>query len=409
MSALDGPRPIPGESIVASIALSRWLLAAGMIYRCVGAPGSIIGFLGVATPLRQEVQWVLGALVGLVVLNGVGAVLILRVHATWILERRSLFAADLAVAFAINLTLAAVLAPGSVNREAYDVAWFYLIGATATWTAVRGPEAGAAVVLLGVPLQLGMTMVNGGSPVEQPLGKLLVRESWMAVGFALSFIAVLLYRHGRRLARHEGLLLGRATERARRMREMHDTALQTLEAIALIAGDQRTPPAERLSDVRDAARRQAVELRATLLTDEGGQRSPVSVVRLLRQQAATVNANGLSARVVVSEELTASPDSALVPADTAHALRQAVGEALSNVAKHSGAATATVQIRRVEERLHVHVVDHGCGFAPDCSLGFGLQQSIEARMLEVGGTALVRSHPGRGTAVVLSVPLAHGT
>jgi signal transduction histidine kinase len=49
--------------------------------------------------------------------------------------------------------------------------------------------------------------------------------------------------------------------------------------------------------------------------------------------------------------------------------------------------------------------DHGTGFSPDARpSGFGIGESIKARLAEVGGTASVESAPGSGTRVTLWVP-----
>jgi signal transduction histidine kinase len=53
----------------------------------------------------------------------------------------------------------------------------------------------------------------------------------------------------------------------------------------------------------------------------------------------------------------------------------------------------------------VAIVDQGKGFDPDLTeRGYGIRHSILARMIEIGGTATVDSHPGEGTRVDLRWP-----
>jgi signal transduction histidine kinase len=403
-----GTRPTLSETDSATILLSQWLTGGGLLFRCVAAPGSIAGFLGVSPSPEPPVVAVLVVIAVLVVLNGAGLVLVFRSTRTQFMERPSLFVADLVIAVGLNLALAVALPRGTQNLEAYDVAWFYLVGSVATWTGIRGPRAGALIMLVGIPLQFAMTAVNGIPLDEQPLTKLLVREIWAAIAFALTLAVLPLYRHGRRLARQEGLRAGKEAERARQLRDLHDTVLQTLEAIALIAGDRAAASTDRLADVRSAARAQAAEIRALLLRD-GDSPPPAGLSCALRQQVAAAEAAGLDVRLVL-DGLDAASQPVVAPV-AVDALRQAVGEALTNVTKHSGVRRATVRATLTGDGVRVSVADAGRGFDSGqrsrAAFGFGLRESVVARMREVDGHADVWSLPGRGTVITLSVPLAH--
>ena len=86
-------------------------------------------------------------------------------------------------------------------------------------------------------------------------------------------------------------------------------------------------------------------------------------------------------------------------------LRDATHEALMNVHKHAGSGRAVVRTALSDHALEVTVIDHGSGFdtaAPRS--GFGVAESIEARLAEAGGRAEVRSTRGVGTEVRLWVP-----
>jgi signal transduction histidine kinase len=81
-----------------------------------------------------------------------------------------------------------------------------------------------------------------------------------------------------------------------------------------------------------------------------------------------------------------------------------------NIAKHSGAAKASVIIRSGERNLSIIVSDDGRGFAPSkppsfsAQGGFGLF-NIRERLAHLGGKLQIDSMPGRGTAVTISLPL----
>lgn len=85
-----------------------------------------------------------------------------------------------------------------------------------------------------------------------------------------------------------------------------------------------------------------------------------------------------------------------------------VQEALNNVAKHSGAGAATLQVADRGGRLDVLVSDDGRGFDPGAEHdGFGIA-GMQERVALVGGELEIESRPGSGTRVVSSVPIAGG-
>ena len=86
-----------------------------------------------------------------------------------------------------------------------------------------------------------------------------------------------------------------------------------------------------------------------------------------------------------------------------------IQEALTNVARHSGATRAEVAMQLNDGELRVEIADNGKGIdqamiAHPESLGI-LSMQERARML--GGKIAITSNPGKGTCVILSAPI-HG-
>jgi hypothetical protein len=79
-----------------------------------------------------------------------------------------------------------------------------------------------------------------------------------------------------------------------------------------------------------------------------------------------------------------------------------VTEALVNVAKHAGAATARVELTAEAGRLDVRVVDDGRGGA---DAGGGGLRGLRDRVVAVGGELRVTSPPDGGTVVAATLPL----
>jgi signal transduction histidine kinase len=188
-----------------------------------------------------------------------------------------------------------------------------------------------------------------------------------------------------------GLRRGRAIERARADRRIHDTALPALDAIALLAGS---------GEVRQVAREYAANLRREL----DRRRGPARLSEALAGVVAEQKRGGLSTHLDLNA-LDPHTDAELPP-ERRIALREAIGEALRNTARHSGVHEAEVKVEPTNGGITVTAHDTGSGFDLDsCHPGFGIGESIVARITEVGGTATIESRPGAGTRVTLWVPV----
>lgn len=171
-------------------------------------------------------------------------------------------------------------------------------------------------------------------------------------------------------------------------RTLHDGVLQTLAVIQRRSDDQ---------ELVTLARSQESELRHYLF-----DRSPTEGF------AGNDLASGLRAAALRAEQryrlrvqVVLAPDLPEGQATLNDRLTAAVGEALTNAAKHGEAATATVFAEPSENAgVFVSVKDDGNGFDPaGVAEGEGLSRSIRGRLIEVGGRVEVDSRPGRGAEV----------
>jgi signal transduction histidine kinase len=92
--------------------------------------------------------------------------------------------------------------------------------------------------------------------------------------------------------------------------------------------------------------------------------------------------------------------------DRLTALVQAAREAIVNAAKHADVAEVSVYAEVEPELLTVFVRDRGKGFDPEAVSEdrHGLADSIRGRMGRNGGEVGLRTTPGEGTEVRLSLP-----
>ena len=192
----------------------------------------------------------------------------------------------------------------------------------------------------------------------------------------------------------EGLVAAREEERASLRRELHDGLGPLLGGIRLRLETARNlaerDPGRALAvldtaidesrDVIDEIRRLVHDLRPPALDDLG-------LARAIEQQGQRLGSAGLA----ISVEAPASL--ALSPAVEVAAYR-IVSEALTNVARHSGARRARVRLSTQPDALVVEVEDDGTGIAPDRVAGVGLS-SLRERAAELGGTVdFLPAHPG---------------
>ena len=174
-------------------------------------------------------------------------------------------------------------------------------------------------------------------------------------------------------------------------RTLHDGVLQTLAAVQRRSSDR---------ELAALAREQELELRSFL----AGDRTPTETLDLgaaLRHAAGRAERHhGLRVDVLIVDE-----DHPVVDPQVVEALSGAVGEALTNAAKHGAASRATVFID-VDDTAFVSVKDDGSGFDPEVAQpGLGTTGSIHGRLASVGGSAEIDARPGSGVEVRLSAPL----
>jgi signal transduction histidine kinase len=311
-------------------------------------------------------------------------------EAAWVLRRsardpagtRLVPAADAASALVLSLGAALIGSDAAIM----SIVWTQLMGTVMIWTLLRGALAGALV--LGGAVVLHSTVYPGS-----PLGLFLTLGTALVASLAI----VGLVGASMRFALGFGEQQGRAAERERHRRDVHDTVLQVMESFAIPAPADELDPAASLDRVRRTARAQAMRIRISLEHEPAG---PLGLHRRLRLLAAEMAAEGLRAEVVIQDDC--GPD---LSEEAAVALHDAAREALRNTLKHAGTRRAVVSVEEIDGGVSLTVRDHGAGFdVGDRRHGFGLENSIIARMAEIGGFARIESSPGLGTRVVLLAP-----
>ena len=207
--------------------------------------------------------------------------------------------------------------------------------------------------------------------------------------------------------RHNAVL----QERNRIAQEIHDTLAQSLTAIHLqleAAGDHLRAEGELarpfIERAKELARQGLAETRRS--------------VQALRPQL--LERNGLSdALLRIAEEVRAGAGLdvncgirgepiALTPVAEDQLLRVAQ-EAVTNVLRHARAKRVDLVLRFEADSVVLEIADDGIGFEPQKRReSFGLV-GLRERAESLGGKLTIRSDPGRGTDILVTIPIGSKT
>ena len=197
------------------------------------------------------------------------------------------------------------------------------------------------------------------------------------------------------------LIQAQEDERARIARELHDDVGQQ---IALVVADLQSA-----ADLGERFARAALGRAhglAKSVHDLSHRLHPVKL-RLLGLPAALNSLQHELSRPGVAITFTHANVPNALPQEVTLCLYRVVQEALQNAVKHSGAREIFVHLQGADAGLTATVVDDGAGFDVDAEFGKGLGLvSMTERLEAVGGALKIRSAPGSGTRLKITVPAA---
>jgi signal transduction histidine kinase len=194
-------------------------------------------------------------------------------------------------------------------------------------------------------------------------------------------------------------------ERLRIARELHDSLTHSISVIKVQAGvaahlarKNGEEPLPALLAIEEASADAARELRSTL--------------DVLRRDD-DLNGSGLDRLAALVERsrssgvpttCTVRGDARPLPAEVDQTAYRVIQEALTNVTRHAGAATASVELTYDERALTVRIEDDGVGSRRPPVPGYGLV-GMRERVTALGGR--LRAEPGatRGFSVLVELPL----
>jgi signal transduction histidine kinase len=197
-------------------------------------------------------------------------------------------------------------------------------------------------------------------------------------------------------------------ERERIGQDLHDGIIGRIYAVALSLDDlpevaQSSPGevAERVDRAIDSLHATIAEIRNFIFglrpgSEEGGLTAALETL-----------ADELRLNTSMTVEVLVA-DLPIVPDEIADELLKVAREALSNVARHASAASASILLTAAHGALRLEVADDGLGFDPATPFAashHGLE-NMQRRAERLNGRLEVASAVGQGTRIIVSLPLA---
>jgi signal transduction histidine kinase len=201
-------------------------------------------------------------------------------------------------------------------------------------------------------------------------------------------------------------------ERSRIGMDLHDGVIQsiyavglTLEAAGLVINQEPHKAAGMLRQGIDGLNDAIRDIRNFIL-----DLRPRRFEGDLRQGLARL-AREFQANTMIEVSLDA-PEHGLegLPRPVAQAIFLTAQEALANVARHAKAARVGVAVEPSDTIVELTIADDGQGFDPDTrtqTVGHGLA-NMRDRAAELNGRFELRSAPGKGTTIKMTLPLPGG-
>jgi signal transduction histidine kinase len=311
----------------------------------------------------------------------------------------------------MGVVFAATLAYFALGYPAGPI-WLPLIVAYFT-AAVRGHRLAAAITAaagFGIFPWLDYVLRNARPPSAIFLGAL---AAWLLLVLGAAEIVRIRRERAAEAARirDEEQLRRASEERLRIARELHDaighhlSLINVQSGVALHLGDELPEPARSsFAAIKQASKEALAELRSVLSVlrqeDEPAPRSPTSTIARLDDLVSQAAVAGLTVRT----EIDGPPRP--LPFSVDAAAYRIVQEALTNVTRHAGPATAVVRVSYAERDLAVQIDDDGRGPPPGPPAGHAKGViGMRERAAALGGDLQAGPRPGGGFRVRARLPL----
>jgi signal transduction histidine kinase len=285
----------------------------------------------------------------------------------------------------------------------------------------RIPDIGAHPERYGFPPNhpemhsfLGMPITIGGATV----GRLYLTNKLAAVEFSGDDQALV-----EMFALHAGIAIQNARlhdqvgrlaivdERDRISRDLHDSVIQAIYAQTLalddvpeLIGEEPAEAARRVDEAIDALHAVIRDIRNFIFGLRPALLESGSLTDGLAHLATELRRNGgIDVSISLPDDAAATED---LPIEVVAELLAVTREALSNIARHASATSASVELGASSRELRLELSDNGRGFDVKTAAEHGHHglANMRARIEALTGTFKVSSGPVTGTRIIISLP-----
>jgi signal transduction histidine kinase len=203
------------------------------------------------------------------------------------------------------------------------------------------------------------------------------------------------------------LVAAQEEERRHLSRELHDHVGQVLTALRMELGriDRGRSPGDTRLGPAVAEAKHLVDTMFRTVRDLALGLRPSMLDDLGLRAALEWHVRDISRRCGVEVELRVEGDVDALPDQHQTCVYRAIQEALTNCVRHARARSIAVDVTASDGGLKVSVTDDGAGFDMGQRRdGLGLR-GIEERVKDIGGRLTIRSSRGRGTTLMMQLPL----
>jgi len=271
------------------------------------------------------------------------------------------------------------------------------------------PEHPEMHSFLGVPIRAGSSTV-GNFYLSEKIGATEFSDEDQELVEMFALHAGIAIQNAR--LHQEVQQLAVIDERMRISRDLHDGIIQGIYAVSLSLEDVLDLVESDPDEVTAVVDRAIDRLHTSIADIRGfivGLGNGVTFGEGLRgalESMAGDLLNGSDIDVALDLSGAADLDGRIHP-EANHELLQIAREAVSNIVRHSHARHAELSLRVEGDEATLCIEDDGAGFEPDRRRGrghFGLA-NLRDRAAGIGGSLTIGSEPGRGTRIIVRLPL----
>lgn len=205
------------------------------------------------------------------------------------------------------------------------------------------------------------------------------------------------------------IIAAQEEERLRLARELHDEMGQILTALSLDLHSAMDAGPSELAKGRVSHAAGLVDQLNSKVHDTAWSLRPAALEHVNVREAVEDLVNTWSAHLGIAADVSLEALTHPIGKETAETIYRVVQEALTNVAKHSGASRICVTAQKLVAHLRITIEDDGHGFdgfaTPADAHRFGIA-GMRERLALVGGDLSIEARSGEGTTLYVDLPMA---